>query len=258
MNFINNKKYNNMLFLGIKGDKFHGREIIELLKMFGGNNSYSRYRGTNSESYYYIDEKDHNYIKLESEDPIYNKQMHSISRFTFEEFKHKFPYKVGQNVKYYNQIITIHSVKWYGTKPLYEFYAIDDDSPLGIKFHNCCVDMLKPLDIISNLPTSVNECLKYSDNDETFDVYSYRGNLFSKLQTLFFCRNVYWKLCDNYNPTYEPLDNTVKYCIYTFNGEIKLSETSHRQAILAFPSEEVRDKFYESFKYLIEDCKEFL
>ena len=29
-----------MLFLGIKGDKFHGREIIELLKMFGGNNNY--------------------------------------------------------------------------------------------------------------------------------------------------------------------------------------------------------------------------
>jgi hypothetical protein len=28
--------------------------------------------------------------------------------------------------------------------------------------------------------------------------------------------------------------------------------------ILAFPTEEMRDEFYENFKYLIEQCKELL
>jgi hypothetical protein len=34
--------------------------------------------------------------------------------------------------------------------------------------------------------------------------------------------------------------------------------STHIHFILAFPTEEMRDAFYENFKYLIEECKELL
>jgi hypothetical protein len=50
-----------------------------------------------------------------------------------------------------------------------------------------------------------------------------------------------------------------KYCIGTQNNEIwhDFSEYGGNE-ILAFPTMEMRDAFYENFKDLIESCKELL
>jgi hypothetical protein len=47
------------------------------------------------------------------------------------------------------------------------------------------------------------------------------------------------------------------YAIGTFNGTIEKSMVVGG-GILLFPTEEMRDAFYENFKDLIEKCKEFL
>ena len=79
------------------------------------------------------------------------------------------------------------------------------------------------------------------------------------------CRDAYWKIAGQqmglnkpWKPTYETLVDNTYFTIHTVNGKIDRSCTSHRNSILAFPTEEMRDTFYENFKDLIEECKEIL
>ena len=53
-------------------------------------------------------------------------------------------------------------------------------------------------------------------------------------------------------------EDTIKYCIVNKRGSIALLMTDVNHFILTFPTEEVRDKFAETFKYLIEEAKELL
>lgn len=76
-------------------------------------------------------------------------------------------------------------------------------------------------------------------------------------------RDAYWKIAGEelgldkpWKPVWDESEDL--YTIHTFNGEIRLSGTAHRNAILVFPTPEMRDTFYENFKDLIETCKELL
>ena len=61
-----------------------------------------------------------------------------------------------------------------------------------------------------------------------------------------------------WEPEYkEGIDNEY-FTIYTFNNKPYCAGVCHRNAVLAFPTEEMRDAFYENFKDLIEHCKELL
>ena len=80
---------------------------------------------------------------------------------------------------------------------------------------------------------------------------------------LLICRDAYWKIAGKelgldkpWKPVWDESEDL--YTIHTFNGEIRLSGTAHRNAILVFPTEEMRDVFYKNFKDLIEQCKELL
>lgn len=82
------------------------------------------------------------------------------------------------------------------------------------------------------------------------------------------CRDAYWKhmgeqmgLDKPWKPDWKSDEdgcNVVKFCIKNFEEEIVSLETSESNTILAFPTAEMRDAFYENFKELIEECKEFL
>jgi hypothetical protein len=52
--------------------------------------------------------------------------------------------------------------------------------------------------------------------------------------------------------------DTVKYVIFPYQYLYSIDKENYRNTILAFPTEEMRDVFYENFKYLIEQCKDFL
>ena len=67
-------------------------------------------------------------------------------------------------------------------------------------------------------------------------------------------RNCWW---NGWKPEWDTKDNHF-YTIHTFNGKIECSATAHRNAVLIFPTEEMRDEFYENFKSEIESCKELL
>lgn len=89
--------------------------------------------------------------------------------------------------------------------------------------------------------------------------------LYSEFIQLIRCRDAYWKIAgeqmglgESWKPSYTSLVNNEYFTIHTFNNEIIKSGTSHRNAILAFPTEEMRDVFFETFKGLIEKCVNLL
>ena len=93
----------------------------------------------------------------------------------------------------------------------------------------------------------------------------YRHKLMATLDNLMLCRDVYWKIAGEKMELRKPWkpENPTKHYIFTIEtcGDdiIKNAITSKwRNRILVFPTEEMRDAFYENFKELIEMCKEFL
>ena len=85
------------------------------------------------------------------------------------------------------------------------------------------------------------------------------------------CRDAYWKIGGEemgmgkpWKPDWENSEER-RYSIVNIAGDINLPETTLTKwilkvtnKILVFPTEELRDTFYENFKELIEQCKELL
>ena len=92
----------------------------------------------------------------------------------------------------------------------------------------------------------------------------YQGELLDKFQELLICRDAYWKIAGEqmglgkpWKPDWKD-DINEKYIIYTSFNDVELSCSLAENYILAFPTEEMRDAFYENFKELVEQCKELL
>lgn len=113
----------------------------------------------------------------------------------------------------------------------------------------------------------VNACPTVSisyDNDEDM-LYNNEVDLtLLTLRKLLICRNAYWKIVGEelgldkpWEPDWNNIKN-VKHGITSHNDVIKKVWVSIDNIILAFPTEEMRDTFYENFKDLIESCKELL
>ena len=121
----------------------------------------------------------------------------------------------------------------------------------------------------------VNKKPKYPDNyDECCNVLrlgicnqyteGYKHELIASLHKLYVCRDAYWKIVGEQiglDKPWEPdwsNDDETKFCIYTTQNIISLDIFGADNRILAFPTEEMRDAFYENFKDLIEKCKKLL
>lgn len=76
------------------------------------------------------------------------------------------------------------------------------------------------------------------------------------LYKLLICRDAYWKIAGDWKPEFR--FGKKKYCIMTKDNKVISSTVEETNRILAFPTEEMRDTFYENFNDLIEDCKELL
>lgn len=85
------------------------------------------------------------------------------------------------------------------------------------------------------------------------------------LSKLFICCNAYWKIAGEemglgkpWKPNWTDQESP-KYCITSIKDQVEASKRYYiMNTILAFPTEEMRDAFYENFKELIESCKELL
>ena len=93
--------------------------------------------------------------------------------------------------------------------------------------------------------------------------YGYKKDVLHSLQKLLVCRDAYWKIAGKemgLRKPWKPNDSS-GYCTYAIlrhTGHIRKSRPYADSELLEFPTEEMRDAFYENFKEEIEICKELL
>ena len=122
------------------------------------------------------------------------------------------------------------------------------------KISNVCTSYVKG-DIVTDLPSKI---IPY---EEQINI----------LYKLLICRTAYWKIAGDemglgkpWEPDWRNSEER-RYCIVNIEGYINLPEKiltkwilKVTNKILVFPTEEMRDAFYENFKKEIESCKELL
>jgi hypothetical protein len=117
-------------------------------------------------------------------------------------------------------------------------------------------------------PNTYEECCKVLRMDSTINHvigthFRYRNRIMSFIKLLI-CRDAYWQIAGEQMGLGKPWEpdwtnyGNVKYVIGNYRGEIYRFRTYLDGTNLAFPTQEMRDVFYENFKDLIEECKEFL
>lgn len=273
--------------LAIEGHSTQGSEVIARLKMLGGMNTFNL-NGSETNCYYYIDNNNRIYhcLGIDPRNYIY---------YTLEEFLEKFPYKVGDKVQHKGatscgSIFEVEEMRWeentvkytlclFGcnykrsTLPAeylqpykeetmeekleqitfdipdgYEFFGINDDNQVVLAKKQ------------PQYPKTYEECAKelgYNQVMPKDHILGYKGSLLSFFQQLLICRDAYWKIAGDWKPDWTKADER-KYCIVNTEGNITKWVQKTTNKIFAFPTEEMRDAFYENFKDLIEQCKELL
>ena len=135
-----------------------------------------------------------------------------------------------------------------------EDYVLKDENGNVIDTHKIVLEKKKKA-----YPKTFEECVHVLEGENRTSLE--QMNTFRKLID---ARNAYWKLYGEeigLEKPWEPDwydDDTVKYCIIVDSGIISKQNFRNYQFILAFPTPEIRDAFYEYFKELIEQCKELL
>ena len=97
-------------------------------------------------------------------------------------------------------------------------------------------------------------------------VKGYKAELFDTLQKLYICRDAYWKLYGEdmgldkpWEPEYKNPDIDL-YVIINIYNRVEKAKYGYgfQHCVLTFPTEEMRNAFYDNFNELIESCKELL
>ena len=132
----------------------------------------------------------------------------------------------------------------------YEFYD-ESGNLIGTKV------MMRPKK--PKYPKTYVECCQHLGCDDKLSV----GELIP-FQQLVNARNAYWKIAGEEMGLDKPWkpdwcnEDKLKYCIEFSYGTIDKTVKFVWSCVLSFPTEEMRDTFYENFKDLIIRCKELL
>ena len=145
--------------------------------------------------------------------------------------------------------------------------------PEGYEFHAVYDGEIQLKKKETKYPTTYEECYEVMygkkspfHTPQVVKNIGYKGDLFTKLQRLIFYRDAYWKIAGEkmglgkpWEPDFTNFEED-RYRLYTCANKIVLDSYGGGDVnvILTFPTEEMRDAFYENFKKEIEMCKELL
>ena len=120
-------------------------------------------------------------------------------------------------------------------------------------------------------PKTYKECCKVLGvNELPYMVYTWNRNeevilqehqistieKLDRFRKLLICRDAYWKIAGDWKPNFTNQEE--KFIIANYYGKVYTAVATNYNRVLVFPTEEMRDAFYENFKELIEECKELL
>ena len=134
----------------------------------------------------------------------------------------------------------------------YEFFGINDNNKVVLTKKQ------------PQYPKTFEECCDIVKAKVFQTGFEYKSNLISNFQKLLICLDAYWKIAGEqmgfdkpWKPDWKDGER-MKYCLHNDRYEISKCGLYLWNTILAFPTEEMRDAFYENFKDLIENCKDLL
>ena len=123
-------------------------------------------------------------------------------------------------------------------------------------YEECCEVLNVP-----NLELAYNT--DYSKLNLSQNEWKWLGK-YNALHRLRICRDAYWycyakenNMPFNWKPEWSSSDQE-KFTIRMYDGYRHFGHDKYLHSVLAFPTAEMRDAFYENFKGLIEECKELL
>ena len=151
-------------------------------------------------------------------------------------------------------------------KELYkgEQWSTEFECPDGYDFRDENGNVIEAKKIVlkkkPKYPQSYEECCKvmnYCCNPVAVKTI-HKEELIRKFQFLLMYRDAYWKIAGDWK-----LSIGIPFYYLYYNRQLEnikkdYADDIQGNVILAFPTEEMRDAFYENFKELIEDCKELL
>ena len=113
-------------------------------------------------------------------------------------------------------------------------------------------------------PKTYEECCKIVDYHlEGATIIGYEKPLLENLQQLLICRDAYWKIAGEeigldkpWKPDWSIYKH--KFCLGTDKDKVIEECVTTGNRILAFPTAEMRDVFYDAFEELINEVKELL
>lgn len=139
-----------------------------------------------------------------------------------------------------------------------EFNELEEWSHVGPTVEEF-MDFCNKINKKPKYPTTYEECCQHLGCADKLGV----GNLVP-FQQLINARNAYWKIAGKemgldgpWKPDWST-EKERKYVIEVYRNKVRTNSQGYSNTLLAFPTAEMRDAFYENFKDLIERCKELL
>ena len=155
-----------------------------------------------------------------------------------------------------NKIIQLIKNDWNNFKDRYDIpddYHFVDKNGNEINISDIVLEKKKP-----KYTKNIFTCTKIlGTRVEDQRIEGYKEGALGALQTLLIYRDAYWKIAGDWKANWNT-NIVAKYCIGACMDRIEKHLSGGANYILAFPTEEMRDAFYENFKDLIEECKELL
>ena len=109
---------------------------------------------------------------------------------------------------------------------------------------------------MNDRPTDIKEALEILDLSMLMEG-NYRKGQLNTLQQLLIFRDAWWKMADDWKPDWTNF-KVNKFCIGVDRNITSNCNKVTGNKILAFPTAEIRDAFYDAFKELINEVKELL
>lgn len=280
--------------LAILGHEYLGKKVVELLKMLGGKDA-DDYKCSNPNKFYYISDKyvwwnynDSSIVENKFEvftleeflekypykigDIVSSKYLknYKIEKIEWDSLTNKIIYKL-QGMGWYN-VSELHPYKEQEVmketiKPMIDFTKYSKDEYLvELGDYEIQVRDGKTYAVKKNpaYPTTYEECCEILGDVADCSLSCFACGLLNNLQNLLLCRDAYWQiageqmgLSKSWKPNWRK-PNERKFCIVNTEEEVTKWVQKTTNKILAFPTPEMRDAFYENFKDLIEQCKELL
>ena len=272
--------------LALRGSTEHQQEVLKVLYALYPKIELKYANLIIHDTYYYFEYD--NYLTSLHHTAINECQV-PIHCMTLEEFKSKFPYNVGDKVTCIesgNKCVVIE-MYWEPsvTKVIYVVKSLNTGDEIiceaqNIEYTNTdvldCRHYIEKVELCisdnqeivekdgkyfvvrkSKYPTTYDECKNILNiKEECFTVNDKAYNKLDVLSKLIICRDAYWKVDDYWKPDWT--NEVGKYVICKVGDEINLGHSTKSHFLLAFKTEEARNKFYEHFKELIKLWQKYI